>query len=280
METKAFTVQNWKLRLLKHPIEDAYKTDDQTSSIAVADGITRDPLLYLPMGQLGKLKFALAYPKESPAKVAANLFCKFFPITLNCFDTKDEKAVRSAFDETNKFIKNWNEMHLPYTDYLLRDYAGCVASAATEQKGIVSWGFITDCGVAVFDEKGNLKFKTEDESPHRLDKYIWQDPKIKGKTWSQPEVRKRIRSHYRNNPDEIHSFGALTGQEEAMHYVRTGSQEIKPNEHLAVYSDGLEPIILSGEFADKLRNRDMNSLERLCQKRVKTEGTLVIRKFD
>ena len=60
-----------------------------------------------------------------------------------------------------------------------------------------------------------------------------------------------------------------------MHYVRTATAEIKPNEHLIVYTDGLEPIIFSSEFADKLRQRNFKGLENLCKQRVRTEGTLI-----
>ncbi len=280
METRQLIAENWKLKLFKHPTEEAYRVDTEIGAIAVADGVTRDPMKYLPSGFLGKLKFMWYYPKPSPAKKSADIFCETFPLVLKDFDTKDEKAVRKAIEEANNRIGYWNTQNIPNVDYVTNDFAGCVASGTVEQKGIISWGFLTDCGVAIFDEKGNLRFRTESEDPHRLDKYIWQDSQIEGKSWNQPEVRVRIRSHYRNNPNEKHSFGVLTGQKEAMSYVRAGTQEIRPNDYLAVYTDGLEPIIFSGGFADKLKERDIDGLERLCKKGVRTEGTLVLKKFD
>lgn len=276
---KGFTAENWKLKLLNHPLEDSYSINNGGKIIAVADGVTRDPMEYLQNGLLGKLNFALNYPKISPAKIASDIFCEIFPSVLKDFDVKDERAILESFNEANKKIRSWNSQNIPNTDYLMNDFAGCVASGISEQNGAVSWGYLTDCGIAIFDKNGNLRFKTEDESPHRLDEYFWQDKQIKGKSWNQPEVRKRIRSHYRNNPDEKHSFGVLTGEENAMDYVRTGSWEINPGEFLLVYTDGLEPIIFSENFSNKLKQNDFEGLEKLCKQKVKTEGTLVLRKF-
>jgi len=130
--------------------------------------------------------------------------------------------------------------------------------------------------LSIFDEKGILKFRTEDENPHRLEEHIWRDEEIIGKSWNQPEVRARIRSHYRNNPKELHSFGVLTGEDSAMNYVRTGEQEIKPGHYLLTYTDGLEPIIFSGDFSDRLRHNDLKGINILCRKKVKSEGALIL----
>ena len=64
-----------------------------------------------------------------------------------------------------------------------------------------------------------------------------------------------------------------------MHYVRTGEQEIKSGDYLLVYSDGLEPMIFSEDFRNKLNQEDIKGLAKLCKKKVKTEGTLILKKF-
>jgi hypothetical protein len=276
---KAITTENWKLRLLKHPSEESYSFHPDTGAFSVADGVTRDPMEFFQDGFLGKLKFTFNYPRPSPAKIAANIFCQTFPVVIRDFRTIDEKTVRQAFQESNTRIRDWNNENIPYIDYVTNDYAGCVASAAVQKSGVLTWGFITDCGVAVFDNNGELRFRTPSEDPHRLDSYVWQDPYLKEKSWNHPEARARIRSNYRNNPSEPHSFGVLTGQEEAMSYVRTGTQETNPGDYLLVYSDGLEPVIFSGEFSDKLRQGDTEGLEKLCRKKVRTEGTLVLKRI-
>ena len=275
---KGLTATNWKKRMVFMPTEDSYLISENRI-FAVADGVTRDPIPNLPdlSNPFGQLKFALKYPKPSPAKIASDIFCDTFVSALKDFKpwNRNEKAIKSSFAYANKKIKEWNDQNIPTCDYITRDFAGCVAVGTCQIGDLVYFGHITDSGVAIFDKEGNLSFRTKDESPHRLDKHIWQDPQIAGKTWSSPGVRARIRSQYRNNPDEQYSFGVLTGEESAMYYVRAGVKEIRPNETLILYTDGLEPIIFSDDFSAMLKNKDINGLEKLCKKEVKTEGTLI-----
>ena len=188
---------------------------------------------------------------------------------------RGEKAIRTAFGEANKRILKWNMRNVPNPDYVLKDFAGCVASGTSLNNDLVYLGFLTDCGVAIFDEMGNLRFRTENQGPDKYHKHIWQDERLQTMDWKNPEARIIVRRDYRNNPSEKNSFGVLTGEETAMDYVRTMTQEIKPNEHLIIYTDGLEPVIFSGEFADKLRQKDVKGLEKLCKQKVRTEGTLI-----
>ncbi len=269
---KGLTAKNWKLKLFNHPCEDSYRISQAPRIIAVADGVTRDPSEYLPRT---KLQFVLQYPYPSPAKIAAHIACNAFVQSMQNFTIKDEKAVRKSIEESNKRIKSWNDNNLPFPDYLTEDFAGCVFAGTVQEKDLVHWGYLCDCGVAIFDEKGNLRFRTADEGPAKHDKYIWQDPRLQGIGWRNPKARKIIRKDYRNNPSQEHSFGVLTGEDTAMHYVKTGTEELKPNESLIVYSDGLENIIFSNKFAEALRKRSLEDMSRLCKRGVRTEGTIV-----
>lgn len=277
--SKGFIATNRKKKIALLPTEDSFSIDSKNGILAVADGVTRDPYQFLPnMKTLrGKIKFSWGYPRPSPAKIASDIFTQTFPLVLRDYDlaNRDENAIKTAFEETNKRIGKWNTQNMQNPDYVLRDFAGCVASGTQLNNGLVYLGFLTDCGVAIFDEKGNLKFRTENQGPDKYDKYIWQDGRLQEIDWRNPEARRIVRIDYRNNPIEEHSFGVLTGEETAMNYVRTATQEIKPEEHLIVYTDGLEPIIFSDEFAEKLKQRDIEGLEKLCKKGVKTEGTLI-----
>lgn len=276
---KGFIAENWKLRVMKHPVEDAYSIDRDNGIIAVADGVTRDPMVYLPnMGSLrGKLGFLWNYPKQSPARKSSEIFVETFPLVLRDYaeTNRDEKAVRNAFEEVNNRIKDWNQQHIPNPDYVMNDFAGCVAAGTSRSYGNISFGFLTDSGVAIFDANGELRFRTENQGPDKHDKYIWQDERLQDIEWRNPEARRIIRRDYRNNPSEEHSFGVLTGQPEALHYVRTGTQELRPGDSLIVYTDGLEHTIFSGEFSELIRKGDVESIEKLCKRNVRTEGTLV-----
>ena len=283
--TRGFIAENWKLRLLKHPIEDAFNIDPKVGAIAVADGITRDPMSYLPnMKTLGgKLSFVWNYPRPSPAKRAADLFCETFPAALMDFG-KDENGIIEAFRAANRQIKEWNHRTIPYPNYTINDFAGCVSAGTVQDskdKNIIHWGYIADCGLSVIDEKGNVIFKTKDDGPSKYDKHIWASDRLKGLNWRDPDARRIVRSMFRNNPEEEHSYGALTGETGAMPYINTGTIELRPIDILLVYSDGVEEILfnkegdINGEAADKIKNRDFRGLEKLCRRNVRNEGTLV-----
>lgn len=76
-------------------------------------------------------------------------------------------------------------------------------------------------------------------------------------------------------------MGILNGMPQALKYVRTGNQEIKPGEYLLVYTDGLEEVIfrnhkdIQGRVVDFLRKKDFKNLEKFCRRKVYSEGTLV-----
>lgn len=275
---KGFTVENWKLKITRYPVEDAFSIDRQNGIIAVADGVTRDPMEYLPnIGTpLGMLKFLLNYPRPSPAKIVSNIFVETFPLVLRDYNdqNRDEKAVRGAFEEANKKIKEWNDKNISNPNYVMNDFAGCVAAGTSNQFDVISFGYLTDAGIAIFDSEGNLKSRTENQGPDKYDKYIWQDKRLQNIDWRNPEARRIIRREYRNNFSEKHSFGVLTGEDSAMNYVKTGALELRPGNSLIVYTDGLESTIFSGEFADLLRNRNLSGIEKLCKKNIRTEGTL------
>lgn len=280
---KGFTAENWKLKILGHPIEDSYSFDKLEKIIAVADGVTRDPKEWLPDKSTlkGKIDFLWNYPSESPAKIAADLFCNSFPGILKSFDMKDERAIKDSFNESNKVIFDYNQIFMEDDDYLTRDLAGCVSAAAYQNKDAVYWGYIADCGIALFDEKGNLKFRTEDDGPEKYHNEIIKDERLNGLKWENPEMRRIIRSEYRNNPSEKNSYGILNGEIESMNYIRTGAIEKKPSEILMVYSDGITPIMfkkdgdVNGKFADLIRQKDFKGIENFCRKNVQYEGTLV-----
>ncbi|MBI5803772.1 hypothetical protein HY450_00845 [Candidatus Pacearchaeota archaeon] len=277
-----FTQKNWKMRLLMHPTEDAFGFSDEEGIIAVADGVTRDPKEYLPNMKsfFGKLKFLCEYPNPSPAQIVSDICVSTFIEVVRDYrrENRDTRAIWKGFEESNRRIKRWNEENIVSSDYVTNDFAGCVAAGtAFSSEELVSYGFLTDAGIAIFDEKGEVKFRTENEGPNKHDKYIWQDERLKGNGWRNPEVRRIIRRDYRNNPHEKHSFGVLTGEPEAMSYVRTGTKELKPGEGLTVYTDGLESTIFSGKFADLIRRRDVTGIRKLCKREVRTEGSLVYR---
>lgn len=300
---QGFTVQHWKKKIAFMPVEDAFKFDAEKRIriMAVADGVTRDPALHLPNKKtlVGQLKFALPYPRlRNHARASAKIFCDFSIGALREFSRINETAIKESFCFGNKGIKQYASENVPHVDYLKKDFPGCVAALTSETSdGSLYWGYICDAGVAIFDEKeeGCLKFKTKDDGPTEHDKDIW--PLLREKfgenaNWHDPKVRAYERKHFRNNP-KAPSFGVLTGEESAMHYVRAGVTEVSPSDLILVYTDGLEHvlfskavlndglehIVFSKEFADLVKARNWNGIEQLCKQKVESEGTLVYSGF-
>lgn len=284
-----FTVRNWKKLLVRFPTEDSYSIDKLNEVFAVADGVTRD----CTNGQIAGRSFSgfvhtfCYYPRPSPAKLAADLFCLYVPRFLRDFSLKDENSIRKSIAHFNEGLKRVNdslELSSAEVNYLEKDFAGCVASVSALQflgtQRVVNYGFICDCGVAFFNSNGELLFKTPDECPHRLEQRISEDEEVRGKSWKDSEMRVRTRSYYRNNPSNPNSYGVLTGEETAMHYVKTGVREVSPGDFCLTYSDGVEPIIFSDDFPLLLRKGDLREIKKHCQKKVKSEGTLIISKID
>lgn len=280
MEVQGKTFRHWKKKLGRIPTEDSFSTGIIVKDkLCVADGVTRDPFEVLPDLKTlrGQFQFAWNYPKPSPAKVAADIFTSTIPFVLKDYfpQNRNEFAVYESFKEANHEIREWNNKNIPCVDYLVNDFAGCVGACAAVVGDVVYYGFITDSGIAVFNEEGNLQMRTENQGPNKHDKYIWQDERLKDTSWRNPEVRKIIRSEYRNKSYQEHSFGVLTGEENAMEYVRTGKWEISRGENLFVYTDGLEKTIYSPEFSKAIRDGNESDLFNLCQRQVKSEGTMI-----
>ena len=243
--TQGFTVENWKLKLTGHPREDSFSLDRDSGIIAVADGVTRDPSKYLPNKKdlFGMLKFLWLYPNPSPAQLTAKIFTGIFPEVLRNYEeqNRDEKAVRKAVEEANHAINWWNQANIQTPDYLTSDLGGCVVAGASERRGIVSLVYLCDCGVAIFDKKGNIRFKTKDEGPNNeKNTNYWKNFLAERGGWGNPKARGEFRKTARNNPQQENSFGVLTGEKAAMHYLRTSTQELSDKEILIVYTDGLE----------------------------------------
>lgn len=249
-----FTVESEEHKKLGRPVEDSFAFDKKRHVLAVADGVTRDKK-----------------EKPSPAREVADIFTEIFMARAG----PSERAIKGAFQEANSAIHRRNKINIPAPDYAPNDFAGCVSAGAVVKGNAVYWGFICDCGVAIFDKNGKLRFRTENDGPDKHDKYIWQDKRLRGLDWKNLKARRIIRKFYRNNPSEVHSFGVLTGEPRAMDYFQVGKTELNRGDLLLTYTDGLEHIIFSKRFSEKVKARDFNGIKELCEKEVKSEGTLV-----
>lgn len=291
---KGFTAKNLLTGLIGLPIEDAYHIDcfQANKIIAVGDGVTRDCSNGVGVEKTlkGIVNTRLYYPrKQNPAWQVTELATATFPALIREFDVKDDnaagKVVREGVNE--RLIGNYNSTYFPNPDYLANDLAGCTFAGVVQKKNMIYYAYISDCGIAIIGKNGEVVFKTEKQGPDKFKKDIELAVKARG-GWGKAEARRFIRKEVRNNPNCPYSFGVLTGQKQASDYVRTGSFELKPGELVLVYSDGTEEIMfkkqnkndgkeeLNPDFSEKIRERDFKGLEKLCRRKIRTEGTLVL----
>jgi len=282
-----FTARNLGMKLIRFPQEDSFRFDPETGIFAVADGITRDCL----NGRVADKTLAgiwnvfWHYPRPSPAREAADLFCRVFTAYASKFSPED--AIFQGFREANKGIHFLNQREGLEGDYLVGDFAGCVGAGAIKKEDYLFWGFLCDCGVAVLDKKGNLRFKTDDEGPHGKERKEGLDLIVaQNKGWANPEARRTIRRDYRNNSNQKDSFGVLTGETSAMDYVRTGVQRLRNGDYFLVYTDGMLPILFDSEteevipgFRGVLKEGSFERLENFCRQNVRSEGTMIISQY-
>lgn len=291
-----FTVQNPKIKALELAVnvthlggnfslrEDSYAHDEFRGIACVADGISRDFSngSAVTRDLKGIMKFLNGkYPNPSPAREVAEICTKTF------LETK-------SLEEANERIRHYNlKNNLTETDYLGRDLAGCTAAAfSSDDKRKISYWFIADSGIAIIDEKGELKFKTPDEGPHSPVKNPYLEKILNQHGgWNSPEGRNVIRTHYRNNPKEPFAYGALTGEAAAIDYVKIGSTENSQGDYILLFTDGMGELLfppfdkskgqeIRKEYADRIFNEDINGLKKLCQKNVHSEGTLIVYKVE
>ena len=256
------TFENIKTKGINFPVEDQYYASDNEA--IVADGITRDPIGISAFSKTTKREFLEKYPRPSGAELAAKEICSTFP------ETKGSLVDRLI--ETNKSVKRLNDEYIPECDYLENDYYGAVASCICIKDNILYYAYICDCGVIVYDKFGNTKFKTED------DKEIYSDPFVNniGISWNLPEARKIVRSEYRNNINKVVdgnciSYGALTGEESAINFIRSGQLKIEEGDIIIVYSDGVTYYLNDKEFINHIINFNKDTFEKYIEEKSKED---------
>ena len=139
----------------------------------------------------------------------------------------------------------------------------------------LEYAYISDCGIIIYDANGNIKFQTED------DKLIYSDPYINkiGIPWHLPESRVIVRRDFRNNPNNIKdgkcvSYGAITGEDEALNFIRYGSKKIENGDLILLYSDGFSNFLHEKDFIDEIKKFDKNSFENFVNNKSTTNYDL------
>lgn len=234
------------------PIEDQYYADENQA--IVADGITRDPVGVLDLSTCTFKEILEKYPRPSGAYLASKKICDTFSLANG--------TLKERLKICNDKVKELNEKYIKECDYLQNDFYGAVASCIKVTDNTLEYAYICDCGVIVYDKFGNIKFQTED------DKLLYSDPYINkiGIPWNLPEARVIVRRDYRNNLSntvngKCVSYGALTGENDALAFIKVGKIKLKEGDLIALYTDGFTNFLHDKEFIKLLCNFNKETFE-------------------
>ena len=246
------TFDNVKTIGFNFPVEDQYYADETTA--IVADGITRDPIGITDFSSASSKQFVEKYPRPSGAYLAAKEICDTF--------SKEDGTLKEKLIKCNHSVKKLNEKYINKCDFLENDYYGAVASCIRIHDDLLDYAYICDCGVIVYDSLGNIKFQTTDDKKLYSDFYIGM---IKT-DWSLPETRVIVRRDFRNNLNNIQdgkcvSYGALTGEDSASYFIKSGQIKLEKNDIVVVYSDGFSEFLHEQEFILSILNFQKEKFE-------------------
>lgn len=273
------TFENILTSNINFPIEDQYYANENTA--IVADGITRDPIGIKDFSKCSKKDLIINYPNPSGAEMCAKEICKTFK--------EENGTLKEKLIKCNEAVNLLNKKYIKECDYLENDYYGAVASCIEIKEHILKFAYICDSGVIVYDKLGNIKFQTED------DKKIYSDPYKREAglpPWYLSECRKIVRSKWRNNPDNIIdgkcvSFGAITGEKEAISFIKSGEIEIEKEDTVLLYSDGFSEFLHEQEFINKILDFNKEDFENYIvskstqdYEKYGKEKTIIIYKID
>lgn len=247
----------------RKPNEDFYLISSKYPIFLIADGVTQTHF------QAG------GYAFPAGAQAAAEIFCYTVLEYLEDRLTKKEpqgadckKLIGQAFNLANKRIKelNQNEGITEKLDYLVYDYFDTVGIAGLIVKDILHYGYVGDCGLAIFDQNDNLKFQTKDQVLPVLERAS----KVY-KNWKGFPKEKRaviMRREFRNNPSG-EGYGSFTGEQGVKKYYLIDSLALRPKELVVFYSDGFSNYFQFPEFIKILRKQDKKALDSFTLKKAK-----------
>lgn len=237
--------------------EDYFKVEDNI--FCVADGVTRDSIygesIPYPKNKQEVEEWIKVYPNPSGAYEAAKICAESFVEKLLEYDKKiDENVILDAIRIANNKIAKINENRK--IDYLANDLFCCVAVGGCIIENTLYCFSIGDCHITAFDENFNIKFNTINNHK-QFEDYLEIYSKENKYDWNNPKDRVMVRRDFRNKPGKIYnnkeiSFGVLSGEKEAEHYIDVYKVDLSEIKYICAYSDGCEPFFETKEIAKKI----------------------------
>lgn len=245
---------------IQFPEEDYYYLENNI--FCVADGVTRDliggEIRPYPKTKEEAQYIAYHYPNPSGAldssKIIANNFVKYMK-EKDASEKSIEEAIRQSNKDVWKINQNRNIDYVGEDLYCSEAVGGCITNEYLYCFGI------GDCYIKVFDENSNEIFSTEND-------HLWMEEfeteylKSGEYNWFNPRYRLLMRGALRNNYIVTYNgkhvgYGALTGEDRAMDFVKIYKVPLKNAKHICAYSDGCMPYFENKKEVEKtLKNPD------------------------
>lgn len=179
--------------------------------------------------------------------------------------------MEKAFDDANQKIKELNiregmDKNLNYVEY---DWFDTVGIAAIIENNKLFYGFVGDCGLAIFDKNNKNKFQTKDMVQPAVARFVKQFEKH-GRI-EKRERTKIIHCDFRNNPNKK-GYGSFSGEEGVKNYYKFGSKKLKTGDLVVLFSDGVFWLLKDKAFLQILRGQNKQELDEFIVKKA-TENT-------
>jgi len=246
---------------LKFPEEDYFYLEDNI--FCVADGVTRDliggDIRPYPKTKEEATYIAEHYPNPSGAfessKIIADNFVKYMKQAKKITETEILEAIKKANKDVWEINKNRK------IDYVGEDlYCSEAVGGVITEEFLYCFG-IGDCYIKVYDENYDELFTTVNDHEW-MEKFEEEYLKKGLYNWLDPRSRLLIRGALRNNyivtyQGEKVGYGALTGEDRAMDFVKVHKIPLAKAKYIVAYSDGCMPYFENKEEIKKtLENPD------------------------
>lgn len=246
---------------LEFPEEDYYYIENNI--FCVADGVTRDliggEIRPYPKTREEAEYIAKHYPNPSGALKSSKAIADNFVKYLSEVKEINENAVFEAIKKANKHV--WEINKDRKIDYVGEDlYCSVAVGGIITDEALYCFG-IGDCYIKVFDENKNEIFTTIND--HEWMEAFEDEYLRNGEyNWMNPRYRLLMRAGIRNNYIVTYKgnkvgYGALTGEDRAMDFVKIHKIPLDKAKYIVAYSDGCMPYFENQEETEKtLENPD------------------------
>lgn len=237
--------------------EDYYKVKEKI--FCIADGVTRDSIygeaIPYPKNKKEVEQWIEVYPNPSGAYEAAKICVEQFVKYVSEEVVEDKEVLFEIVKKVNKEIAKINEKR--NINYLANDLFCCVAVGGKITDDKLYCFSIGDCHIITLDDKCNVEFSTINNHL-QFENYLNNEYcKTHEFDWNKSEDRIMVRKDYRNKPDMKYngqevSFGVLSGENEAEHYIETYEVELTKVKYICAYSDGCEPFFKTRDTIEEI----------------------------